>query len=294
MSNFPRTAHTFNYPRYLKALQSVSARAQSDALYQQFLDGLVARADETNAPLRVLEIGAGRGDQMNRILNDIAARKITAHYTALEPQPENRTVTESVAESYVSGPHTVTVQPTPLLDVATENGTTYDAIVARSVLDLMPLHDALATIEALLSKAGILYAPLTFAMGTKLAPYPSARTASTEHKATSIYHNSIRQKTDIEKGSYPAHEISHWANARNARISMRGSDWVISPSKKTYYQDEAYALQSILAFMHDEAEQVATISQPDLDSWWATRMRMLHNNTLIYTANQFDLLVQFD
>jgi len=294
MSNFPRTAHTFNYPRYLKALQSVSARAQSDALYQQFLDALAARADETRAPLRLLEIGAGRGDQMERILDDMAARDTVVHYTALEPQPENRTVTESVAESYVAGLHTVTVQPTPLLDVATENGIAYDAIVAPSVLDLMPLHDALATVEALLSETGILYAPLTFAMGTKLAPYPSARTAGTEHKVTSIYHNSIRQKNNIEKGMYPAHEISSWANMRSAHLTMQGSDWVIAPSKKTYYQDEAYALQSILAFMHDEAEQVATIPQPDLDSWWTTRMRMLHNNTLIYTANQFDLLIQFD
>lgn len=293
MSNFPRTAHAFNYPRYLKALQSVSARAQSDALYQQFLEALLAHADETRAPLRVLEIGAGRGDQMGRILDDMAARDTAVHYTALEPQPENRAVTETAARSYATGPHTVTIQPTPFLDVATEDATAYDAIVARSVLDLMPLQDALRSIAGLISETGILYAPLTFAMGTKLAPYPSARTAGTEHKVTSIYHNSIRQKTDIENGAYPAHEISHWANIQSAHITMKGSDWVIAPSKKTYHQDEAYALQSILAFMHDEAEQVATIPQPDLDSWWTTRMRMLHNNTLIYTANQFDLLIQF-
>ncbi|MFO8231308.1 MAG: class I SAM-dependent methyltransferase [Longimonas sp.] len=294
MSNFPRTAHTFNYPRYLKALQSVSARAQSDVLYQRFIEALVARADETKAPLRLLEIGAGRGDQMQRILDDMATHDTAVHYTALEPQSENRAVTESVAEAYATPPHTVTVQPTSLLDVTTGDEISYDAIVARSVLDLMPLHEALTTIEALIPENGLLYAPLTFAMGTKLAPYPSARTASTEHKIASIYHNSVYQKTELEDGAYPPQEIVHWANKRNARVAMRGSDWVIAPSKKTYVQDEAYALQSILAFMHDEAEQLDTIPHPDLDSWWATRMRMLHNNTLIYTANQFDLLIQFD
>lgn len=44
--------------------------------------------------------------------------------------------------------------------------------------------------------------------------------------------------------------------------------------------------------MHDEAEGTADIPQSALDMWWATRMRMLHNSTLIYTANQFDLLIR--
>lgn len=294
MSNFPRSAHTFNYPRYLKALEPVSARAQSDTLYQQFLEGLALRAGATDTPLHVLEIGAGRGDQMRRILDDAAARGIKLDYTALEPASANRSVAESEAKAYQAGPHTVTIAPDSFLAFATKQALPYDAVVARSVLDLMPLREALTAIGKSLSEHGMLYAPLTFALGTSLSPHPGDRSASTESKIKSVYHQSIYQKTNLKKGSYPAQEIVHWANEKGARVDVRGSDWVIAPSKKKYRNDESYVLQSVLAFMHDEAEQADAVPHSDLDAWWTTRMRMLHNNTLIYTANQFDLLIWFD
>ena len=74
---------------------------------------------------------------------------------------------------------------------------------------------------------------------------------------------------------------------------MEASDWVISPSKKTYKNDEAYVIACILGFMYDEAASTGRIEKEKLDAWWEARTRMLRQKRLIYTANQFDLLIQF-
>ena len=294
MSNFPRSAHTFDYPRYLKALEPVSARSQSEVLYQQFLEALVSRSREMEAVPRVLEIGAGRGDQMKRILHDMALRDVALHYTALEPESANRAIVETEVRTCNTDLHTIEIKSDPFLSFMTgEPVRSCDAIVARSVLDLMPLQECLAALNAGMSKAGVLYAPLTFAMATRLAPYPGERTNKTESQIVSVYHQSVLKKLKQDKNVYLAQEVMNWANEKNARVDVRGSDWVIAPSKKKYRGDESYALQSILAFMHDETEKKSAVEQTDLDVWWATRMRMLHGGTLIYTANQFDLLICF-
>ena len=294
MSDFSREAHTFDYPRYLKALQPVSARAQSDALYEQFLDALGTRAAAVDRPLRLLEIGAGRGDQMQRVLADARARGLPLRYEALEPNDANRAVAARLAASERQEGSTATIHSDAFLSFAASlSGPRYDAVIARSVLDLMPLLDALSCIDKITCTPCMLYAPLTFGMVTRLAPQVPDLSLGTEDKILSIYHSTILDKTNLKNKDIPSHKIGSWSNDNNASVVMEASDWVISPSKKTYKNDEAYVIACILGFMYDEAISTSCIEKENLDAWWEARTRMLQQKRLIYTANQFDLLIQF-
>ena len=72
---------------------------------------------------------------------------------------------------------------------------------------------------------------------------------------------------------------------------MKASDWVIASEKETYKETEGYALESILGFMYDEANTHDIMPRTELNAWWEARHRMLRNGQLIYTANQFDVLI---
>lgn len=294
MSDFPREAHTFDYPRYLKALQPVNARAQSDALYEQFLDALATRAAAVDRPLRLLEIGAGRGDQMQRVLADARAHGLPLWYEALEPNDANRAVTRQLAVSEQREGSRATIHPNDFLSFAASLADPrYDAVVARSVLDLMPLLDALSAINKITYTSWILYAPLTFGMVTRLASQVSEKTLNTENKVLSIYHNTILEKTKLVNKIIPPHKIASWANNKSGSVAMRSSDWVVNPSNMMYKNDEAYVIACILGFMYDEAISAGSIKKAALDAWWQARTSMLQQKKLIYTANQFDLLIQF-
>lgn len=294
MNDFPREAHTFDYPRYLKALEPVSARAQSDMLYEQFLDALGAHQAVAGRPIRILEIGAGRGTQMQRICADAKERGIPFQYEALEPNDANRAVVSRVASAYSAEGSAITVHPNAFRSFAASlSARQYDAVVARSVLDLMPLPNALSCLHDITHDSWMLYAPLTFGMVTHLAPGLPSQLSDAEHKITNIYHNSILEKTSLEKGDLVSHKIATWGNEQGASVAMKASDWVINPSEEQYKNDEAYALASILGFMYDEAERAGTVGHKRLDAWWNARTRMLRRKRLIYTANQFDLLIRF-
>ena len=292
MTTFQRADHTFDYPRYLQALKPVSARAQHPTLKARFLDALEKRATSIKRPLQVLEIGAGRGDQMEWVLDAAHERGISVRYDALEPDASNRTVVQSKVTQHPQYEGSVSVHGTTLFDFAGQSSTgTYDVVMARSVLDLMDLDQALSTIDTLTSPSLVLYAPLTFALVTRFAPAVKRDLLQTERQIIKNYHRSTRRKTNIEKDSYPPHKILEWALQNDMYGTMKASDWVLIPERKQYTKDKQYIIESILAFMYDEASEAGCVAQSQLDAWWDARYQMLREGRLIYTANQFDVLV---
>lgn len=296
MSVFRREDHTFEYPRYLKALQPVSARAQHPALRRAFLDKLCDRAAALDRPLRILEIGAGRGDQMKWMIEALRRASIALHYDALEPDPTNRSVVEEkVCQIEKGSDSIIKVLPIKFFDhyrnISQKNKSgTYDVVMARSVIDLMPVDKMLSKIKNIANKNITVYTPLTFAMTTRLAPSAPKNVEPIEKRIIENYHHSIQEKTNLNLGQYPSHEVVNWANRIGLSVMVRASDWAIVPSKQAYSGDEAYALQSILAFVYDEAKESGVVPEGALDRWWSARHEMLRESRLIYTANQFDIL----
>lgn len=296
MSTFRRKDHTFEYPRYLKALQPVSARAQHPTLRRVFLDKLRDRASRLDRPIRILEIGAGRGDQMKWLIEALSRQPIALHYDALEPNPANRAVIEKkVYQIEEHSDLSVKILPSEFFDhcknVSQERELIkYDVVLARSVIDLMPVDKMLEKVKNIVKEKVTIYAPLTFAMATRFAPRAPGDIESIEKSIIKNYHQSIQEKTNLNTGQYPSHEVVRWANELGLSVMFRASDWGIGPSKQVYSGDEAYALQSILAFVYDEAKESGVVADGALDRWWSARYEMLRENRLIYTANQFDIL----
>ena len=292
MTTFQRADHTFDYPRYLQALKPVSARAQHPTLKARFLDALEKRATSIKRPLQVLEIGAGRGDQMEWVLNAAHEQGISVQYHAIEPHAENRAIIQEKATHHGQIDADVSVHGVPFFDFAARAPSgAYDVVLARSVLDLMDLDKALSAIAKLTSEFPLIYAPLTFSLVTRFAPALPDSLSGIEHRITKSYHQVSRQKTNIKKSDYTAHKMLSWALDQTMNATMKASDWVISPVKQGYKNDEQYVLESILAFMYDEAQGADCVSQSQLDAWWDARHQMVHNARLIYTANQFDVLI---
>lgn len=82
-----------DYVRYLQAKSTVDARAFNYAVLNDFEDYLrqtaSIRRSSTNAPLRVIEVGAGVGIMFQRLLErDVTFSTASTHYTVIDIKPE--------------------------------------------------------------------------------------------------------------------------------------------------------------------------------------------------------------
>ena len=75
--------HTYSFARYLTAKKSVDDRALNQSVWQSLLAALPRATPEQ--PLQILEVGAGLGTMVERL---VASAKLThATYTAIDLEP---------------------------------------------------------------------------------------------------------------------------------------------------------------------------------------------------------------
>jgi hypothetical protein len=300
---------TYSFMRYLAAKKSVDDRALNWQVWQRLVAAL-PRATP-GQPLRVLEVGAGIGSMVERLLADAVFTHAT--YTAIDMAPTlmaeaHRRLTQWAGEQGFqvhenrqrqldvrrAGQH-ITIE-TEAIDVARfmarEHGRrAWDLLIGQAFLDLVDMPTTLPAICSLVRPGGLLYFPITFDGDTVFQPE-----GDTEFDGAieACYHRTMDERMLDGKPSGDSRTgrrlFAHLRMAGVDVLAAGSSDWVVFAGANGYPADEAY-------FLHYITHTIGTalIEHPQLDAarlgtWVAQRHAQIEQGALVYIAHQLDVL----
>jgi hypothetical protein len=302
---------TYSFMRYLAAKKSVDDRALNWQVWRRLVGALPEAILEQ--PLRILEIGAGIGGMVERMLaSDILTHAI---YTAIDMAPTllaegRRRLPQWAVEQgfqvqenglgqlhlWRAGQH-VTVE-TEAIDVARfmarEHGLrTWDLLIGQAFLDLIDMATALPGLRSLVHPGGLLYFPITFDGGTVFQPEGDAEL---DRAIEACYHQTMDQRV---LDGYPSGDsrtgrrlFAHLRTVGVDVLAAGSSDWVVFAGADGYPADEEY-------FLHDIIHTIGTAltGHPQLDAerlgaWVAQRHAQIEQGALVYIAHQLDVLAR--
>jgi hypothetical protein len=310
----------YTFRRYLEAKETVDDRALHRPTLERFAAGLADRAADGD-PVRVLEVGAGTGSMLRRLLA-WECLPGTVRYTAVEQQADlaaaarDRTAAWARENEYAveTGTGTGTQEPDLVLagdgrrvevtvhaadafafaDRARSDGRHWDAAVAAAFLDVV---DAGAAIDSLvpLLPGGLVWTPVTFDGVTAFEP-PSA--AGCDRAVRDRYHDTM-DRPDRSGSRTGRRLFARFRDAGARVVAAGGSDWVVHPP---YPADEAYFLHHVLETVESA---VAPTLDPETDSggrdsldrsqlraWADDRHAAVADGELTYVAHNLDVLAR--
>lgn len=300
---------TYSFPRYLAAKKSVDDRA----LNRHVLETLTRLLPILNpkGPLRVLEVGAGIGTMVERLLDWKVLNK--ASYTAVDSDPgvlkeARRRLPQWAANSrYASIPQgadkmtlkkgnqdiLVEFEPREIGEFShREKGhRPWDLLIASAFLDLLDAPSILPRLFSLLRPGGMFYFAINFDGVTILQPEIDG---DLDAKIVKLYHETMDQRIVSGKTSGDSctgrHLFTNLQACGAKLLDVGSSDWVVYAGLHGYPQDEAYFLHHIIHMI-----QTALEGSPDLDaqllaSWTRERHEQVDQAILVYIAHQLDFL----
>jgi hypothetical protein len=295
--------------RYLAAKKSVDDRALNWQVWQRLVAALPRATPQQ--PLRILEVGAGIGSMVERLLvGDVLTH---ATYTAIDMAPtliaeahrrllqwaneqgfqadENR---ERLLQLRRAGQH-ITIE-TEAIDVARfivrENGRrAWDLLIGQAFLDLIDMPATLPALCSLMRPGGLLYFPLTFDGGTVFQPEGETQF---DGAIEAYYHQTIDRRVLDGKPSGDSragrHLFAHLRMAGVDVVAAGGSDWVVFAGANGYPADEAYFLHDIIHTIGATLTGHPQLDTERLSTWLAQRHVQIKQGTLVYIAHQLDFL----
>ncbi len=303
---------SYSFTRYLAAKMSVDDRALNRHVLDRLAYELQQRASDR--PLRILEIGAGIGTMVERLLE----RELLAyaHYTALDALPENiaqamerlprwaersgyqvSRLSESAVDLYKAGTSVcVHFEAMDLFDfVRGEQKKAWDLLIAHAFLDLMDIPATLPRIFGLLMEGSLFYFSINFDGATLFEP---AIDADLDEHIQALYHRTMDERLTAGKPSGDSragrHLFGYIQDAGGQILEAGASDWVVFPGIDGYPGDEAYFLHFIIHTIHQ-----ALIGHPELDdsrfaAWVTERHAQIEREEMVYIAHQLDFLGRID
>ena len=297
-----------DFQRYLAAKRGVDDRGLDRRLLERLSAGLAAADDDT---LRVVEVGAGVGTMVERLLEWDLLPPGRTHYTAVDVDPDSVATIRARLTEWAAGRDLTVADAgdrlrlsdddrTVLVDPVVAEATAYlggtdgtdaadrekpDLLVGMALLDVLGL-DGLADLLGGLAPGGWYYFPVTFDGATRFAPAHPADRAVERH-----YHRHMDRKPggDSHAGTHALGRLQ--AMDRVAWVDVAGSDWAVRPVDGDYPDDEAYVPRHVLATVEEAVGEVAGAGfEPTLSEWLDCRRRQLAAAELVYTTHQVDLL----
>jgi len=284
----------YSFPRYLAAKKTVDDRALNHFVWETLISTL------HSGPLRILEIGAGIGTMIERLLDRGLLRQ--AHYMALDAQPENIAVANERLRSrgFITTPNglelgesCVFLVTADLFEFLLQAYQPWDLLIAHAFLDLVDIPSTLPRLLKLMKPGGLGYFTVNFDGGTFFEP---AVDPELEDSIQNLYHQTMDTRQVDGRPSGDSHSGRHLfthLRAAGAQILAAGaSDWVVFPGHQGYPGDEAYFLHFIINTI-----DLALHSQPSLDAaqfqhWVAARHAQIERKELVYITHQLDFLVK--
>lgn len=288
----------YSFQRYLLAKQAIDDRA----LNRNVLDAL--RAALPPAPLRMIEVGAGMGNMLARLITwGIVTRGEYVHEDALEANirfarrwlPEWAGTaglkTEMAGENDLrlrdAGRdvlvHLEAVEVSEFIAGSPEPA---DLLIAHAFLDLLPMPESLVALMSL--TRNLAWLTINFDGLTSFEP---ALDRQLDEQIERLYHESMDKRPSGGDSRAGRHLFQHVTSAGARVVAAGPSDWVVFARDGKYPGDEAYFLEFILHFFEE-----ALSGHPDLDptafaGWMAARRAQIARGELVYIAHQLDYLV---
>lgn len=301
----------YSFTRYLAAKKSVDDRSLNRRVWE-CLAGQLPKA-KSSKPLQVLEIGAGIGTMVERMLE----RKLLSYtqYTALDALAENMTcarerltgwgkahgypVSSRASRLVISNLDqkiSITFENREVFEFALEVGgqRQWDLLVAHAFLDLVDLPTGLPTLFRLLKDGGLFYFSANYDGMTAFEP---PFEPDLERQILTLYHRSmdLRRVNGNPSGhSQTGRRLFQEIAAAGGEILEAGSsDWVVYPRQNGYPEDEAYFLHFILHTIYKELYGHPQLDPEGFEAWAAKRHAQVEEGRLVYIAHQLDFTGRF-
>jgi len=276
-------------------------------VWQALVEGL--RPLRGASPLRVVEVGAGLGTMIERLLERSALGD--ADYTAIDASPALPERAAARLEAWAaargagwqrraedewrirtaSGSMSVRWIVASLFDDLSLEP--FDLVLAHAFLDLVDLDRALPRLAGILRPGGLLYASLNFDGMTVFLPELEAEA---DTAIVDAYHASMDARRD---GPHPA------GGSRTGRrlltalprlgfdvVAAGASDWIVLPRGGAYPGDEAFFLEMILDMVERSVGASGAVEEGRLSRWLEVRRRQVARGELVFLAHQVDVLAR--
>ena len=307
----------YSFQRYLSSKKSVDDRALNGPVWQR-LHGMIADSEQ---PLRILEVGAGIGTMIERLV----ARETlgSAAYVAIDAEAANvahalgrltiwadqrgfqthvgqgtnghptlKIVGDAAGNAVRLAIEFRTQDILELLADPTEIAQ-YDLLIAHAFLDLLDVERVLPKMAKLLTPEGAGYFTINFDGATILQPEIEA---AYDAEIEALYHSTMDQRMIDGKPSGDSqtgrHLFGHLRASGYEIVEAGSSDWVVFAYADGYHEDEAYFLHFIVQTMHGALLDHPQINTEQFSRWITERHAQIERGDLVYVAHQLDFLVQ--
>jgi SAM-dependent methyltransferase len=299
----------YTQERYLNAKTTVDDRALNRRVFSDLVRCMPQRTPD--APLRALELGAGIGTMVERLMSwgalehaaytlldvdasciQLAKRRLAAWGRskgfALE-QNDSTFLLETPNRSLHLSFEVEDVRslPGPVARVAD-----WDLLLAHAVLDLIDLPSVLPRLLRLLKPGGLFYFTLNFDGATLFEPLIDPELDA--HIET-LYHQTMDERTLDSQPSGSSRTgrllLRLLSDLEAAILSAGASDWVVVPAAASGYpHDEAYFLHHIINTIDQALADHHGIEAVQLEDWVRQRHAQVERSELIFIAHQLDVL----
>jgi SAM-dependent methyltransferase len=296
----------FRFIDYLAAKKSVDDRALNRHVLLSLLQRLPAAT--TQEPLHVLEVAAGIGTMLERLVDWRVLG--SAIYTAVDLQPdciaealrrlpawaqEAGFVVQQTAETTL---HMQRAEQQIMVQLETidvvqfiereRHSRRWDLVIAHAFLDLVNPAALLPDLFSLLKPAGLFYFTLNFDGATILQPEIDPLL---DREIIRLYHRDMDNKRvggESVAGSESGRKLFGQLRAAGATIIDAGSsDWVLFAGDRNYPASEADFLHFIIDTIGDALQDQTPF---DIEPWIAERHEQIERGELVYIAHQIDFV----
>jgi len=290
---------TSGYARYLAAKTTVDDRALNRHVLAELRRLMPA------GPPRVLEIGAGLGTMVARLLDWGAIG--AGEYILLDADRQLLDCSRRWLRDWAAArglrsdllPDGLQVGDLRVRLVHAElgryleagHGTLADVLIANAVLDLVDVPAVLPGLLRLLIPGGVYWFTINYDGESIFVPgHPH------DDQVMQAYHRDMDERVRYGRpagDSRTGRRLFHYLRDAGApAVAAGSSDWVVSagPDGK-YPDDEAYFLRSIVSTIQNALRSREDRVEPaDLADWLAARGRQLAAGELVYLAHQLDFV----
>jgi hypothetical protein len=289
----------YSFPRYLLAKQPIDDRA----LNQHVLDAL--RASLPVRPIRIVEVGAGMGNMLARLLSwDVIS---CADYIHVDSMAENIAFALEWIPKWADGVGLcterikanqlriydavrdvrITLEQVEVMEFIGRQPVPADLLIAHAFLDLLPMPESMPKLLSLTKD--LAWLTINFDGMTTVEP---AIDPGLDEKIERLYHETMDTRPTGGDSLAGRHLFGHLRAAGADILAAGASDWVVYPRDGKYPPEEAYFLHFILHFFEESLTGHPALDSGAFCAWLEARRAQIERGELIYIAHQMDFLAR--
>jgi len=289
----------YSFPRYLLSKQTVDDRALNRGVMEALKANLPPR------PVSIIEVGAGMGNMMARLLSWGVITK--ANYIHVDAMQENIRFASDWIPKWAAGAGLkaervsenqlrlfdkkrdvhIQLECADVFDFISKKPVPADLLIAHAFLDLLPMPESMPRLLSLTEN--LAWLTLNFDGVTSLEP---AVDGALDDLIERLYHESMDKRRTGGDSRAGRHLFAHLRMAKAQVLAAGASDWVVHAIDGKYPDDEAYFLQFILHFFEESLSAQRALDAAAFSDWLSKRRGQILRGELVYIAHQMDFLAR--